>query len=133
VTAGSIPARAEAFGIPAEEVDGQDVLAVYAAAQRAVERARAGEGPSFLLCATYRYHGHHVGDVDRAYYRKKEEEELWVTDRDPIQLLASKLGDDAAIARLREQVEAEVAAAVEHALNAPFPDPSEVTNHVFSR
>jgi pyruvate dehydrogenase E1 component alpha subunit len=133
VTAGSIPARAEAFGIPAEEVDGQDVFAVYAATQRAVERARAGEGPSFLLCATYRYHGHHVGDVDRAYYRKKEEEELWVTDRDPIQLLASKLGDDAAIARLREQVEAEVADAVEHALNAPFPDPSEVTNHVFSR
>jgi acetoin:2,6-dichlorophenolindophenol oxidoreductase subunit alpha len=133
VTAGSIPARAEAFGIPAEEVDGQDVVAVYEATRRAVERARAGEGPSFLLCATYRYHGHHVGDVDRAYYRKKEEEELWVTDRDPIALLASRLGDDATIDRLREQVEAEIADAVEYALNAPFPDPSEVTNHVFAR
>src|SRR6478672_8228265 len=68
VTAGSIGARAEAFGIPAEQVDGQDVLAVYDAATRAVERARRGEGPSFLECRTYRYHGHHVGDVDRAYY-----------------------------------------------------------------
>ena len=46
-------------------------------------RARTGEGPSFLLCATYRYHGHHVGDIDRAYYRSKEEEELWVTDPRP--------------------------------------------------
>jgi len=132
VTAGSIPARAEAFGIPAEEVDGQDVVAVYEATMRAVARARAGEGPSFLLCATYRYHGHHVGDIDRAYYRSKEEEELWVTERDPIELFASRIGDDAAIARLRAQVEAEVAEAVQYALNAPFPDPSEVTNHVFA-
>jgi TPP-dependent pyruvate/acetoin dehydrogenase alpha subunit len=132
VTAGSIPARAEAFGIPAEEVDGQDVVAVYEATTRAVERARAGEGPSFLLCATYRYHGHHVGDIDRAYYRKKEEEELWVTDRDPIKLLAARIGDDQKLAELEEKVEAEVADAVAYALTAPYPDPSEVTNHVFS-
>jgi TPP-dependent pyruvate/acetoin dehydrogenase alpha subunit len=132
VTAGSIPARAEAFGIPAEEVDGQDVVAVYEATTRAVERARAGEGPSFLLCATYRYHGHHVGDIDRAYYRKKEEEELWVTDRDPIKLLAARIGDDEKLTELEEKVEAEVADAVAYALTAPYPDPSEVTNHVFS-
>src|SRR6266511_4908600 len=75
VTAGSIPARAEAFGIASTEVDGQDVLAVRGAAEQAVERGRSGGGPSFLLAATYRYHGHHVGDIDRAYYRKKEEEE----------------------------------------------------------
>jgi TPP-dependent pyruvate/acetoin dehydrogenase alpha subunit len=132
VTAGSIPKRAEAFGIPAEEVDGQDVVAVYEATCRAVEKARRGDGPSFILAATYRYHGHHVGDIDRAYYRKKEEEELWVTDRDPIKLLAARIGDDEAIAELQEQVEAEVAAAVAYALDAPFPDPSEVTNHVFT-
>jgi TPP-dependent pyruvate/acetoin dehydrogenase alpha subunit len=131
-TAGSIPARAEAFGIPAEEVDGQDVVAVYEATVRAVEKARAGEGPSFILAATYRYHGHHVGDIDRAYYRKKEEEELWVTDRDPIKLLAARIGDDETLAELEQKVEAEVAAAVAYALNAPFPDPSEVTNHVFT-
>jgi pyruvate dehydrogenase E1 component alpha subunit len=132
VTAGSIPARAEAFGIPAEEVDGQDVVAVYEASCRAVERARAGEGPSFILAATYRYHGHHVGDVDRAYYRTKEEEQLWVNDRDPTQLLAARIGDPETIDRLRAEVEAEVEAAVAYALGAAYPDPSEVTNHVFS-
>ena len=132
VTAGSITARAEAFGIPAEEVDGQDVLAVYEATERAVARARRGEGPSFLMCATYRYHGHHVGDVDRAYYRAKEEEERWSSERDPITLLAARLGDDAELERLRERVEAEIADAVEYALNAPFPPASEVTNHVYA-
>jgi pyruvate dehydrogenase E1 component alpha subunit len=132
VTAGSIPARAEAFGIPAEEVDGQDVLAMRAAAERAVARARSGDGPSFLLAATYRYHGHHVGDIDRAYYRKKEEEELWVTERDPIDLLASRIGDDAAVTELRERAEAEISAGVAYALDAPYPDASEVTDHVFA-
>jgi acetoin:2,6-dichlorophenolindophenol oxidoreductase subunit alpha len=130
VTAGSITARAEAFGIPAEEVDGQDVLAVYAAATRAVERARSGDGPSFLLCGTYRYQGHHVGDVDRSYYRSKDEEERWRTERDPIALLAARLGDPAEIERIRERVEAEIDDAVAYALNAGYPDPSEVTNHV---
>jgi len=132
VTAGSIPARAEAFGIPAEEVDGQDVLAMRAATERAVTRARSGEGPSFLLAATYRYHGHHVGDIDRAYYRKKEEEELWVTERDPIDLLTSRLGDDAAVSELRERAEAEVADGVAYALDAPYPAATEVTDHVFA-
>jgi pyruvate dehydrogenase E1 component alpha subunit len=132
VTAGSIPGRAEAFGIPVEEVDGQDVLAVRAAAQRAVERARAGEGPSFLLAATYRYHGHHVGDIDRAYYRKKEEEELWVSDRDPIALLAAAIGDDPGVAALRERIEGEVGRAVAYALEAPYPEPGEVTDDVYA-
>jgi pyruvate dehydrogenase E1 component alpha subunit len=132
VTAGSIPGRAEAFGIPAVEVDGQDVVAVREAAVEAVGRARAGEGPSFLLCATYRYHGHHVGDIDRAYYRKKEEEELWVRERDPIALLQARLGDGEAVERLREQVEREVADAVAYALEAPFPATGEVTSHVFA-
>jgi acetoin:2,6-dichlorophenolindophenol oxidoreductase subunit alpha len=132
VTAGSITARAEAFGIPAEEVDGQDVLAVYEAAMRAVERARRGEGPGFLACATYRYHGHHVGDVDRSYYRTKDEEERWAAERDPIALLAARLGDEAEVDRIRERVEAEVDGAVAYALEAPYPDPSEVTNHVYA-
>jgi TPP-dependent pyruvate/acetoin dehydrogenase alpha subunit len=132
VTAGSIAARAEAFAIPAEEVDGQDVVAVYAATQRAVERARAGEGPSFLVCETYRYHGHHVGDIDRAYYRAKEEEELWRNERDPILLLTARLDAGEELKRLEERIEAEIAAAVEHALEAPYPDPSEVTEDVFA-
>jgi pyruvate dehydrogenase E1 component alpha subunit len=132
VTAGSITARAESFGIPAAEVDGQDVLAVRAAAEQAIERGRSGGGPSFLLAATYRYHGHHVGDIDRAYYRKKEEEELWMTERDPIDLLAGRVGDNAVISELRSRVELEVSEAVAYALDAPYPDPSEVTDHVFA-
>ena len=132
VTAGSITARAESFGIPAAEVDGQDVLAVRAAAEQAIERGRSGGGPSFLLAATYRYHGHHVGDIDRAYYRKKEEEELWMTERDPIDLLAGRVGDNAVISELRSRVELEVSEAVAYALDAPYPDPSEVTEDVFA-
>ena len=103
-----------------------------AATQQAVERARAGGGPSFLLAATYRYHGHHVGDIDRAYYRTKEEEELWINERDPIDVLAGRIGDDAALAEIRTRVDAEVADAVAYALDAPYPDPSEVTEHVFA-
>jgi pyruvate dehydrogenase E1 component alpha subunit len=132
VTAGSITARAEAFGIPSQVVDGQDVFAVYEAAAAAVERGRRGEGPSFVECKTYRYHGHHVGDVDRSYYRSKDEEEQWARERDPLLLVAARLCDDAAIERLRGQVEAEVAEAVAYALEAPYPDPSEVTEHVYA-
>src|SRR5271163_4063370 len=83
-TAGDIPARAAAFGIKAETVDGQDVRAVFAAATTLADRARRGDGPAFLLCNTYRYRGHHVGDINREYYRSKQEEQKWKTERDPI-------------------------------------------------
>jgi TPP-dependent pyruvate/acetoin dehydrogenase alpha subunit len=82
-TAGDILARATAFGLEAAAVDGQDVRAVHAATQKLVERARRGDGPGFLLCNTYRYHGHHVGDINREYYRSKQEEQEWRADRDP--------------------------------------------------
>jgi TPP-dependent pyruvate/acetoin dehydrogenase alpha subunit len=136
-TAGDIGGRAAAFGIPVEEVDGQDVRGVYAAASRAVERARAGEGPSFLLCNTYRFRGHHVGDVDRAYYRGKDEEARWVSERDPIALHAAWLADRglaeaAELERIDRQVADEVAVAVQHAVQAAYPDPREVTEHVFA-
>src|SRR5215211_8600678 len=136
-TSGDIGARAAAFGIPIEEVDGQDVCAVHAAATRAVARARAGEGPGFLVCETYRYHGHHVGDVDRAYYRSKDEEEQWKSKRDPLRLLGTwiveqSFADEGELERIAHDVEAEVAAAAEHALDAPFPDPSEVDKHVYA-
>jgi acetoin:2,6-dichlorophenolindophenol oxidoreductase subunit alpha len=136
-TAGDIAARALAFGIPAEEVDGQDVRAVYDATCRAVARGRAGHGPTFLVCRTYRYYGHHVGDVDRTYYRTREEEERWRTERDPIALLAAwmtseGIARDDELARVVERVEAEVAAGVEHALAAPYPPEDEVDEHVYA-
>jgi acetoin:2,6-dichlorophenolindophenol oxidoreductase subunit alpha len=136
-TAGGLGERPAAFGIPHEDVDGQDVRAVYAAAAGAVARARAREGPSFLVCETYRYYGHHVGDVDRAYYRSKDEEERWKAERDPLRILGAwmveeGMADEAALERIAADAEAEVAAAAEHALAAPFPDPSEVDEHVYA-
>jgi TPP-dependent pyruvate/acetoin dehydrogenase alpha subunit len=136
-TAGGLGERPAAFGIPHEEVDGQDVRGVYAAAAGAVARARAGEGPSFLVCETYRYYGHHVGDVDRAYYRSKDEEERWKAERDPLRILGAwmveqGMSDEAALDRITHETEAEVEAASEHALEAPFPDPREVDEHVYA-
>src|SRR5215472_15511031 len=136
-TAGELTARPRAFGIETAEVDGQDVLAVYEAAAAAVERARGGQGPSFLLCHTYRYRGHHVGDVDRSYYRSREEEDSWLRDRDPIALLGARLTQSGAtrpdeLEALDEEVRTEVAAGVAFGLEAPFPDPSEVTEDVYA-
>ena len=136
-TAGSMRARAEAFGLLAEEVDGQEVLAVQAAAQRLIEHARRGEGPGFLLCHTYRYLGHHVGDVNREYYRPKEEEREWRAHRDPLKrlsgwLIEQQLSDAGVIEHIERQVSTEVAAAVEYALAAPFPAPDEVWQHVYA-
>src|SRR5213592_4456993 len=87
--AGEILDRARAFGVHAESVDGQDVQAVHRAMRRLVERARRGEGPAFLECKTYRYYGHHVGDVNREY-RTREEEREWMTTHDPLQTLAGR-------------------------------------------
>jgi acetoin:2,6-dichlorophenolindophenol oxidoreductase subunit alpha len=132
-TAGEITARAAAFGIPVEEVDGQDVRAVYAAATRAVARARAREGPTFLLLNTYRFHGHHVGDVDRDYYRSKEDENRWRSERDPIALLGEWLrADGDALQQIEREAREEVAAGVEAALAAPYPDPREVDEDVYA-
>ncbi len=136
-TAGDIPARAAAFGMPAETVDGQDVRAVYAVATRLVERARAGQGPAFLLCNTYRYSGHHVGDINREYYRSKQEERQWMTERDPIRLLTAwlleqKLADPVQLDRITQEVRAEMDAAVKFAVAAPFPGPDEVDQDVYA-
>ena len=135
-TAGDVLARARAFGIPAEEVDGQDACAVFAAASDAVGRARRGEGPSFLLCATYRFHGHHVGDVDRRYYRSEDEEDRWRSTRDPVSRLAAQLVESGAaqrdLAAVEAEVEAEIAAGLEFAVAAPFPDAAEVAQHVYA-
>jgi TPP-dependent pyruvate/acetoin dehydrogenase alpha subunit len=136
-TAGSILARPEAFGIPAVQVDGQDVRAVWAAAVAAVERARAGDGPTFLLLDTYRFHGHFVGDVDRAYYRPKDEEDVWRLERDPIRLhaawlLATGAATEAVLDKMAADLREEITRCVDLALSAPFPDAAEVDDDVFA-
>ena len=136
-TAGDILARGKAFGIPSESVDGQDVRAVYATANRLVEHTRRGDGPALLLCNTYRYAGHHVGDIAREYYRSKLEEQEWKTQRDPIVLFSGwlieqKVVDAAALQRIESEVKGEMDAAAEFAINAPYPDLAEVEQDVYA-
>jgi pyruvate dehydrogenase E1 component alpha subunit len=136
-TAGDILARPAAFDIPAEAVDGQDVRAVYAVANRVVERARAGKGPSFLLLNTYRYRGHHVGDISREYYRPKQEENTWMTSRDPIKLLADwmiseKLADQSKLDKIQAEVKSEMEAAVAFANKSPYPGVEQVAEDIYA-
>jgi pyruvate dehydrogenase E1 component alpha subunit len=135
--AGQVGARAQAMGIRAESIDGQDVQLVNATTQALVEAARNGEGPAFLECRTYRYYGHHVGDISREYYRSKEEEHEWKTKRDPLKLLAEKLiaqklTDQSVLNQIQATVEAEVETGVNFAMNAPYPEESEVTEDVYA-
>ena len=136
-TAGEITARPEAFGIHTETADGQDVRAVYETMNRLVERVRSGGGPVFLLCNTYRYHGHHVGDIDRTYYRSKEEEQDWKTNRDPLKILSrwlieQGLADQNIFDQIEVEVKDEIEVGAEFAINAPYPDVSEVDQHVYA-
>jgi pyruvate dehydrogenase E1 component alpha subunit len=136
-TAGDLKARAAAFGIHTDTVDGQDVRAVYAATRRLVERARRGDGPAFLLCNTYRYRGHHVGDINRSYYRSKEEEQEWMAKHDPIRtltdwLLGEGLTESGVLDLIQTEVKSSVESAVQFAIDAPYPDVSEVSEHVYA-
>jgi TPP-dependent pyruvate/acetoin dehydrogenase alpha subunit len=136
-TAGDVAARAEAFGIRSETIDGQDVHIVHATSLQLVEQLRRGEGPVFLQCNTYRFHGHHVGDIDRSYYRPKKEEEEWKTQRDPVKLLAerlqkSEMADRKLLGTIETEIATAIKAAVDFALNAPFPNPAEVDQHVYA-
>ncbi len=137
IAAGSIMARAEAFGIEAHQVDGQDVLAVNELTQRLVARARKGEGPFFIELMTYRYHGHHVGDINREYYRAKEEEQDWKQNRDPIirmrgWLVEQGVASEEEIDAMNEEIRQDAEAAVQYALDAPYPPGEEVDMHVFT-
>ncbi|HKV02364.1 MAG TPA: pyruvate dehydrogenase (acetyl-transferring) E1 component subunit alpha, partial [Ktedonobacteraceae bacterium] len=87
----SLLPRAAAYNMPGEQVDGMDVVLVYEAMKRAVERTRSGQGPSLLEIKTYRFRGHSM--TDPAYYRTREEEQQWRATRDPIGIFEKKLLD----------------------------------------
>jgi acetoin:2,6-dichlorophenolindophenol oxidoreductase subunit alpha len=136
-TAGTILGRAAAFGLEAATVDGQNVRAVNEVAARLVTRARSGGGPGFLQADTYRYGGHHVGDVNREYYRSKQEEQQWKTERDPIQLHAKWLiehgyADVDTLDRIAAAARKEIEAAVKFALDAPYPSTDQVDEDVYA-
>jgi acetoin:2,6-dichlorophenolindophenol oxidoreductase subunit alpha len=135
--AGDILTRAKGFGIEGKHIDGQDVRTVYATTKEIIERMRGSAGPAFLVCDTYRFHGHHVGDIAREYYRSKQEEQMWKTQRDPITLLGNALikenvADKAQLDAIQKEVEKEVAEAVKFAVAAPYPAPNEVDQDIYA-
>jgi pyruvate dehydrogenase E1 component alpha subunit len=130
-----IAARAAAYAMPGEIVDGQDVDAVMAAMARAVSRAREGGGPTLLEMKTYRYAGHSRGDP--AKYRPAGELEKW-KERDPIALyervlITAGIADTAKLAEVRADAERVVAAAIAAAKASPMPDADSIFEHVSSR
>jgi 2-oxoisovalerate dehydrogenase E1 component len=132
--AGDLSERARAYGLGAESVDGNDVLAVYRAVSQAAERCRAGEGPAFVEALTYRYYAHTSDDDDRLY-RSAEEIEQW-RRLDPIArlrgyLVESRLLTEAAESAVEEAAGAAVAAAVAAAEQAP--EPTDAFSGVYAR
>jgi TPP-dependent pyruvate/acetoin dehydrogenase alpha subunit len=116
--------RAAAYGMPGAVVDGMDVVAVHGVVREAVERARAGGGPTLVEAKTYRFLGHYVGDTD--VYRTKEEVAEW-RERDPILAFRAKLAGDGVLSPGDDEVEAEARAAVEEAVEfARRSDPAPV-------
>lgn len=125
--------RAEAYGMPGETVDGNDVLAVYAAAQKAIGRARQGEGPTLLECMTYRQCGHSRSDPRT--YRSREEEETWKL-KDPIStfrlLLRQTLAvEEKALEDIEKEVEETLIEAISFAETSPLPEAAELVLDVF--
>lgn len=130
--------RAQAYNIPGVVVDGMDVVAVYEAAKKAVERARKGEGPTLIECKTYRWQGHHVGDP--ATYRKRRsetEKEDWMK-KDPISalkeaVLKAGIASEEDFDKLDRLVEDEIQAAVQFAVDSEYPPAEDAYTDVFQQ
>ena len=129
-----ISVRAASYGIVGESIDGNDLFAVIDSAGRATERARNGGGATLINMATYRHSGHFVGDAEQ--YRG-EEVEASRESGDPIVRFVRRMIDDgvltqAAIDALNGEVEAQIDAANEFAIAAPYPEPDEALRDVFT-
>ncbi len=128
--------RAAGYGIPGVIVDGMDAIAVHEAALEGLARARAGDGPTFIECKTYRYYNHHGVQTLGMKYRTDEEVEEW-KKKDCIEAFEKRVTEAGIIsaeelAAVRAEVEAEVAAAVEFGENSPMPDPSTLLTDVYT-
>jgi len=130
----NISDRAGAYGISGVTVDGNDVLAVFEASQKAVDQARSGAGPTLIECKTYRHKGH--SRVDPAKYRSKEEVEQWLA-KDPISrfkegLRQNDVFSQAEVQKIGESVAAEIEEAVKFAVESPYPAPEEALEDVYA-
>jgi len=125
--------RAAAYGMPGVRVDGNDPIEMYAAAAEAIERARAGEGPTLIEAMTFRFHGHVFGDAD-SYMAKGEKEAAMAADPVPrlrARLIAEELIDEAELAAMEAAIEVALDVAVEFALASPYPEETELTTDVY--
>ena len=129
-----IGVRGSAYDMPGVTVDGNDVYAVYEAAEAAVDRAKKGEGPTLIECKTYRHLGHWTGDPQP--YRTREEVEDWKQNRDPIAMFRARILEEGGIAAkkldaIEKAAVKEADEAAEFAINSPEPDPANVLDDVF--
>jgi TPP-dependent pyruvate/acetoin dehydrogenase alpha subunit len=129
----TIAERSRAYGIPGETIDGNDVLRVYETTRRAVEKARSGGGPTLLELVTYRITGHSRRDPGQY---QSEDEKKRALENEPIgrfegYLLAEGIADRSALDRLRAEVDAEIASAVEYATASPEPEPADALKGLF--
>ena len=126
--------RAAVYGIPSEVVDGNDVLAVNEAAECAIARARAGEGPTIIEVKTYRHGGHSRNDA--CGYRPKDEEKEWIQARDPVKNFRKEILEHGVISeeeleKEEAAIEQEIEDAVEYAKNAPLPSYESALKNVY--
>ncbi len=126
--------RAAAYDMPGVVVDGNDVVAVHEAATEAIKRARAGEGPSLIECKTYRHRGHFEGDP--CAYRTDDELAEW-KEKDPLTRFEKKLLDmnvltGEKVEEIKKSIEKELVEAVKFTEESPMPDPSEITEDVYT-
>lgn len=130
----NIADRAASYGMPGEIVDGKDAAAVYAAAKRAIERARRGEGPSLIECKTYRNYGHFEGDAQK--YKTVEEQALQTGELDSIRkfrdyLVNENLMNTTQLEEIDRTVATEIAAAVKFAEESPYPKEHDLFDDVY--
>jgi acetoin:2,6-dichlorophenolindophenol oxidoreductase subunit alpha len=130
----SIAERAKAYNMPGERVDGNDPVAVYNAAKTAIERARAGQGPTLIEAMTFRFNGHLLGDMGE-YIPKAEYAAAVAADPYPKYrqwLMDNQHATVATLDKIDADVNAEVDEAVKFAFDSPLTDPSEITRDVYA-
>ncbi len=140
VCAGVIYKRAEGYGIPGVEVDGQDVVAVRDCALEAVERARSGGGPTLIEAKTYRWYGHFYGEeamIGSYSYRSNEEIADWKQNRDPVTLTRQRvldegIAEEAELARVDQAIAEEMKRASEFAQSSPLPPAEQALDFIFA-
>ena len=140
VCAGDLAQRGVGYGVPGVTVDGQDVMAVHDVAQKAIDQARGGGGPTLIEAKTYRWYGHMYGEealIGDFEYRPKAEIQDWMDNRDPVRLTRQRVldegqADEAELDRIDQEVSDEIERASQFAQDAPLPPPEQAMDHLFS-